>query len=69
VAGNLAAVANFDTFLDFDKSADPDVVANFTTVEIRKVVNADIPSQSHVGSDSLTQWLMHRIHVERFTAR
>ena len=55
VAGNFAAVSDFRAFLDFDKSPDFHVVADFTTVEMCEFVDADVFAQLHVGRNPLIQ--------------
>ncbi len=69
VTRNFTAITDFDTFLNLNKSADFYIVPNFTTVEIREVVNTDIFSQLYVRSDSLTRCLQRFFHVGEFTAR
>ena len=51
MAGDFAVLANACAFLDFHKGADFAVVANFTTVQVDKIVEPDIRAQLDVVSD------------------
>jgi len=57
MTGDFTTVPNLRPFLDLDKGADLDVVADFTSVKINETIKADIPAQFDVGGYPLEQML------------
>jgi hypothetical protein len=53
MTGNLAAVADFGTLLDFHEGANFHFITDFATVKIRERVNANSLAQLDVGRNSL----------------
>jgi hypothetical protein len=53
VARDLAIVADASALLDFHKSADLDVVADFASVKISEAVDANSLTQLNIRSDLL----------------
>src|SRR6266568_6075264 len=49
VTGNLATVANLNTFLDFDKGADLHIIADLAAIKVGEPVYADSLSKLYVG--------------------
>jgi hypothetical protein len=53
VTRNLATVANLDPLLNLHKRSDLHLIANLTPIKVRETVNANIPSQLHIGGNPL----------------
>lgn len=53
MAGNLATFPNSDTFLNFNKVANPGLVVDLAPIEIDVAVNADVFSELYVRGDLL----------------
>src|SRR6266478_84031 len=53
VAANLAAVADFCPFLDFNERAYFGFVADLATVKVHESPNLHVATQLHIGRDSL----------------
>jgi hypothetical protein len=57
MTGNFTTVPDLNPFLNLDKGADFDVVADCTTVKIDEIVQPDVPAQSDVGGYPLEHML------------
>jgi hypothetical protein len=54
---DLAAVADFDPFLNLHECSDLHVIPEFTTIKIGESVDANVFPQLHIGSDLLI-WIL-----------
>jgi hypothetical protein len=61
VAGNLAAIPNPRALLNLYKRADLRVIADLTTIQVRKTEDADTLAQLYIRSNLLKRWLAHSL--------
>jgi hypothetical protein len=61
VAADFTTVADFDSLLNFDKSANPCFVADLAAVKVDKSMYAYISTQFHIWRDTLVvgQFILH----------
>ena len=66
VTRNFAAIPDFGTFLNFDKSADFYVVSDFTAIQINKPMESNVSTQLDIRSNPLERLLRktHRVEFE-----
>ena len=60
MAGDLATIADFRAFLNFDERPDPCVVADFAAVEIYECVNLHVATKLYIGRNALVVRKLYR---------